>query len=164
MLEQGFFDNIGFYGPIILIFINMYSMWKYYTYVIFYILFIFLNEGFNRYLKLIFKEPRPIGYGDNTELGRPYTGIQIYGFPSGHVQSVFFSLTYSWLVLESPYIFMLELFICFVSMYQRIKYKRHSLKQAIAGGIVGIVFGYVSYYFVKLCWIARGSMLDIDIL
>lgn len=156
MLEQGFFDNIGFYAPIILIFTNIYSMWKNYTYTIFYIIFIFLNEGFNRYLKLLFKEPRPIGYGDNTELGRPYKGAHLYGLPSGHAQSVFFSLIYSWCVLESPYIFMFELFICLVSMYQRIKYKRHSLKQVIIGGIVGTAVGYVSYYFVKIVWIARG--------
>ncbi len=157
MLEQNIFDNIGFYAPFILVVINSYSMWEKYIYFIFYLIFIFINEGLNRYLKLIFKQPRPIGYGDNTEMRIVYKGAHLYGMPSGHAQSVFFSLIYSWLVLESPYLFIFELFICFVSLYQRIKYKKHTLNQVLIGSLVGGSFGFFGYYFVKNIWISRGK-------
>ncbi len=157
MIEQNFFDNIGFYAPFLLVVINSYFMWKKYIYFIFYLIFVFVNEGLTRYLKLIFKQPRPIGYGDNTEMRTVYRGAHLYGMPSGHAQSVFFSLTYAWFVLESPYLFLVELFICFVSLYQRVKYRRHTLNQVLVGSLFGIGFGALSYYFVKNVWISGGK-------
>lgn len=158
MSDLSFFDTIGFYAPFILLVTNSYFMYTKTIYFIFYLIFIFANEWLNRFLKTIFKQPRPIGYGDNIETKIVYQGAHLYGMPSGHIQSVFFSLAYSWFVLESPYLFFFELFICFVSAYQRIKYKRHTLNQVIVGSIVGLGFGTICYYFVKDFFIGRGGI------
>ena len=123
--------------------------------MIYYFVFLFLNNLLNQTIKVLVKQPRPTGYKELKDMDHAnYTGVQIYGMPSGHSQSVFFSLTFSWCVVRSVPLLILGLFICAVTLYQRWKYKKHSIEQLAVGAFVGSCFGYFVYYFVKtnLSW------------
>jgi membrane-associated phospholipid phosphatase len=143
-------DVIGFNGGLISFFINIFGLWKQQTYLWFYFIFIFMNEYLNQILKLIIREDRPNDYKKMTDINvNAYSGAHVYGMPSGHSQSVFFSATYLWLVIESFPILMIQLFICSLTLYQRWKYKKHSVSQLVVGAFVGILFANVTYYLIK---------------
>ena len=73
----------------------------------------------------------------------------MYGMPSAHAQSVFMSLTFLYLVKESPAWLLGELFIAGLTVYQRWKYNRHTLEQLGVGALLGSLVAYVGYYTVK---------------
>ena len=146
---QNILDKIGFYGIFILFFINIVYLRKQQGYFWFYLIFIFVNEYLNRVLKLIIREDRPQGYDNVLEVNNVYTGAHVYGMPSGHSQSAFFSTAYLWFVTGSVPLLLFELFICALTVYQRWKYKKHTILQLTVGGIVGILFANSVYYLVK---------------
>ena len=144
------FDIIGFNGPFISFFINVFGLWKQQSYLWFYFIFIFMNEYLNQILKLIIREDRPKDYKKITDTNiNAYNGAHVYGMPSGHSQSVFFSAVYLWLVIESFPILIIQLFICSLTVYQRWKYKKHSISQLAVGAIVGALFANVIYHLIK---------------
>ena len=49
------FDIIGFYGPILLFFIVVYSLWDRQKYVLLYTLCFFINTILNKFLKIVFR-------------------------------------------------------------------------------------------------------------
>lgn len=143
-------DSAGFYGMFIMATINGFALWKQQTYLIYYFVFLFLNNILNQTIKVLVKQPRPTGYKELKDMDHAnYTGVHLYGMPSGHSQSVFFSLTFLWCVVRSVPLFILGLFICAITLYQRWKYKKHSIEQLAVGAFVGSCFGYFVYYFVK---------------
>ena len=95
-----------------------------------------INYCTNGALKLIFREPRPDGniVFDSHEIT---TGSERYGMPSGHAQSVAFSSMFSYLITKSPKILMGTSFISVITIYQRYKYKRHTIGQLFVGTIIG---------------------------
>jgi membrane-associated phospholipid phosphatase len=132
------FDFIGYYGPIILLIATimlMISRTKVLTlYIVFFIINIFLNKA----LKLLIREPRPAGdilfsNKENTE------GSEQYGMPSGHAQSVAFTAMFLYLFTKpsQTYLIMGACFIGAITLYQRYKYKRHSISQLLVGTTVG---------------------------
>ncbi len=130
------FDYIGYYGPIILLVIAIMILISRTKTLVLYILFFIVNIFMNRSLKLLFREPRPTGNtlfndSENTE------GSEQYGMPSGHAQSVAYTATFLYLFTKSPDIFMGACFIGAITVYQRYKYKRHSISQLLAGATVG---------------------------
>jgi len=145
---QNIVDRIGFSGIFILFFINVVYLRKQQGYFWFYLIFIFANEYLNQVLKLIIREDRPQGYDKVVEVNI-YSGAHVYGMPSGHSQSAFFSTVYLWLVTGSVPLLLFELFICALTVYQRWKYKKHTISQLAVGGIVGILFANIGYYLVK---------------
>ena len=108
------------------------------------------------------KEPRPKGYADKQyEDDGVYQGISyraevedrsswsnsaevyhstiaLYGMPSGHSSAVWFSTIFLWLVKKSPYLLILELAICFNTMYQRWSFRKHSIEQIAVGGSIAL--------------------------
>lgn len=130
------FDKIGYYGPVILLITTICLIFSRTRLLLFYISFFIINSYFNKVLKLIIREPRPEGqilFNDN-ELT---TGSEKYGMPSGHAQSVAFSAMFSYLITKSPKILMGMSFIGATTLYQRYKYKRHTIGQLFAGTIIG---------------------------
>lgn len=130
------FDYVGYYGPIILLVTAIMILISRTKTLVLYILFFIVNIFMNRSLKLLFREPRPTGntlFNDfeNTE------GSEQYGMPSGHAQSVAYTATFLYLFTKSPDIFMGACFIGAITVYQRYKYKRHSISQLLAGATVG---------------------------
>ena len=130
------FDNIGYYGPIILLVITIMLLIAKTKILIIYVLFFIANIYLNGVLKLLIREPRPSGNilfndSENTE------GGERYGMPSGHAQSVSYTATFLYLFTKSPDIFMGACFIGAITIYQRYKYKRHSTIQLLTGATIG---------------------------
>jgi len=146
---ENIFDKIGFYGLFVLFFMNIVYLRKQQGYLWGYFIFIFINEYLNRILKSIIREDRPHGYDKVVEVDNIYSGAHVYGMPSGHSQSVFFSTAYLWLVIESVPLLLIQLFICGVTVYQRWKYKKHTISQLAVGGVIGILFANNVYYLIK---------------
>jgi len=79
-----------------------------------------------------------------------YTGIQEYGMPSGHSQLAFGLVTYSYLVKQSTMNMIGGMFIISLTLYQRWKYKRHSIEQLGIGAVVGILVAYIGYTLITM--------------
>ncbi len=118
-----------------------------------YINFLIINEFINRILKSSFREPRPkntIVFNDYIfNSFDKYTGSQIYGMPSGHAQSIFYSISFLYLTTKSPILLIISLFIAALTLYQRWKYRNHTVAQLVMGSIVGTLFGSIVYYFIN---------------
>jgi membrane-associated phospholipid phosphatase len=84
-------------------------------------------------------------------------GVQEYGMPSGHAQSVFFSLIFIHYALKNDWLTFFYFCIAIITAVQRIIYKNHSLEQVIAGGIVGGCLGYLAWIYLPawVGWIER---------
>ena len=139
------FDTVGFYGPLIvmgLVIIDLFSQPKY-NWV--YIFFIVANDILNRGLKLMFREPRPEGRIQFSER-ESYTGASKYGMPSGHAQSIGFSLMYLWLVRTMDATWILSSFIGALTLYQRWKYRNHSIIQLLVGFLCGCGFAWFVWW------------------
>ena len=108
-------DSIGFYGPVILAITNIYYLFYRKTYLYAYILFLIINSFINRILKEIIREPRP----NNQRFMKFESKDDIYGMPSGHAQSIFYSTTFLYLTTASYYLLIISLFVCALTIYQR---------------------------------------------
>jgi len=138
-------DGVGFFGPLIvmgLVIVDLFSQPKY-NWV--YIFFIVANDILNRGLKLIFREPRPEGRIPFSE-HESYTGASKYGMPSGHAQSIGFSLMYLWLVRTMDATWILSSFIGALTLYQRWKYRNHSMIQLLVGFLCGCCFAWFVWW------------------
>jgi membrane-associated phospholipid phosphatase len=142
------FDYIGHYGPVILFVFTFYSLLYKSKYLFVYIIGIIMNSFLNIYLKQILKEPRPSNsknFIDSEQLH----GKNFYGLPSGHAQSVAFSLTFLYLT-KGPIAFIYVMScVAVITIYQRWKYRRHTGKQLIIGTIIGSLFAWVIYGYKK---------------
>ena len=98
-------------------------------------------------LKNIIQQHRP-NHGKKI-MNENYEGVELYGMPSGHAQSVFFSLSFLYFVKGSPSWLIIELFISALTLYQRWKYRQHTSEQLFVGSIVGIGFAYFTYWITK---------------
>mgnify|MGYP000026166406 CR=1 FL=1 len=149
------FTKLGSFGPIILYIAASYLLWKKNTSFYYYQVGFFTSAILNLVLKGIFKQPRPSedprefnlaiknGHRFIFKNGIPH---DIFGMPSGHAQSVFFSAMFILLTLKiTPYIASIYLFIVLNTGYQSVKYKYHTISQVIIGGLIGLSLGYIWY-------------------
>jgi hypothetical protein len=135
-------DIIGFNGPIILFLTSIIKLWKQ-KYIYGYLLFYIINIFINNLLKNTIKQARP----NNTmnTITEKYPGVHKYGMPSYHTQSVFFSLTFLFLVKKSVFLLLIECFIAFITIYQRWINHHHTIEQLVVGSIIGIINAYIGY-------------------
>lgn len=140
-------DTIGFLGPFILLGIGIWQLWYNRIYWFAYLVIFSMNSVINKVAKSILKQPRP--HDGESIMNENYAGEEIYGMPSGHAQSVFSSLTFLYLVKGSPAWLFGELFIAGLTVYQRWKYRRHTVEQLGVGSVLGVVVAYVGYYVTK---------------
>lgn len=140
-------DYIGYNGDEIIILLVILHIFNRIPYLLSYFIFYFLNKIINQVLKSSIKEKRP-------ENGRFVNGeyddqINNYGMPSFHMQSMLYSTIFLYLSIGSPKILLLcMIFICF-TIYQKIKYNRHTVIQLIIGMTIGCINGYLFYEFTK---------------
>jgi membrane-associated phospholipid phosphatase len=141
-----YMDLVGFYGPLIIGLINAFALWCRKIYLISYVLFFAVNSFINGILKNIIQQSRPSGqiYLNDHDVV-PDSAPSKYGMPSGHAQSVGYSVTFLYLVVHSPAVLCASLFIGVLTVYQRFKYRRHTISQLFAGLIIGSIVGMVSY-------------------
>jgi membrane-associated phospholipid phosphatase len=139
-------DTIGYYGPVILFATTFYFLIKRTPYLIVFTLGSIVNTLLNKMIKVITREPRPKNQIPFLENEDHSNEIEQYGFPSGYAQSVFFSLTFLAMTQKSQTIIYFMTMLCTITIYQRYKYRRHTIKQLVAGSIIGTLFSYVLVY------------------
>ena len=142
-------------GPLILLFTSFILLWNKTTFLYYYFFGFFLNIILNLILKGLFKQPRPLEgkrifqialkYGSDYKYmnGIPF---DMFGMPSGHAQSVFYSTVFIYLTLKNKKIALLYLLISLITLYQRVEYQMHTVLQVIIGSIIGAGFSYCIYY------------------
>jgi membrane-associated phospholipid phosphatase len=154
MIEQ-IFDFIGGFGPLMMFFVSIKLLWSKSNLLAYYSYGFFLDIILNLILKGIFKQPRP---SEDPELfklavksgnrfrfpnGFPH---DIFGMPSGHASSVFYSSIFIYLSLKNTKISILYILFSLLVVSHRIYFNHHTFIQIIVGSIVGILFGSFMYY------------------
>ena len=149
------FNEFGAFGPIILIFLSMYLLWNKHNLFFYYTVGVFIDNILNLILKGLFLQPRPtidkkvfdlaLKHGKRFIFkdGMPY---YLFGMPSGHSQSSFFSTIFVYLSLRKNNIGYTYLAISLLTMLQRVVYNHHSVLQVCVGAIIGCCSGYFFYY------------------
>ena len=142
-------DLIGFFGPHILFLITLYLLYSRKHYLFVYIFACVLNGIINLILKGIIRQKRPDGDTDIFNKNKKYEriGSNNFGMPSGHSQYVVFSTIYIYLVLNNTNITLFYALVSLITMFQRVKYQNHFLKQVIVGALLGGSLAYCSYLF-----------------
>ena len=152
MTKQFFY--IGNYGPYLLLIVTIYLLWSKQKLLFYYLVGFLVNALLNIFLKYIFKQPRP---SDDTNLFKISlkTGnesifknkipFNIYGMPSGHAQTTFYSTIFIWFALKNKKIFTLYFLFSLFVIYQRIYFSYHTVIQVIAGSLIGCGFAYCVY-------------------
>ena len=141
-------DLIGYYGPIILFSMTFYSLIERTQYLLVFTIGSVLNTFLNTFLKTIFREPRPKGqipFIDHDDL----IGAQQYGFPSGHAQASFYSLAFLFFANGPISMIYFMTIITFLTLYQRWKYRRHSVRQLAFGSLIGGSLAWVLVYLTQ---------------
>jgi membrane-associated phospholipid phosphatase len=143
--------EIGSYGPGILFCYSLYLLWAKDNLLAYYVIGTLLDAILNLILKGLLQQPRPsedpkefalaLKHGKRFVFnnGIPY---DIFGMPSGHAQSCFFSTVFVFLSIKKYNSLCVYLLISFLTIYQRVKYNYHTVWQVIAGAIVGSVFAW----------------------
>ena len=143
-------DIVGYEGPNISLVITSVALLDQKKYLGSFILFYFVDYYLIGLLKNMIEEPRPKGYLDKkNDDGGKYEGIAFYGMPSGHSAIVWYSTVFLWLVKRSPYLLIIELVICFNTMYQRWSFKKHSIEQLAVGALLGGSVAWISVLVTK---------------
>lgn len=140
--------GIGYYGPLLLIAMNLYFLYDRFFWFIVYLIFVVVNTIVNKLLKIIIKEPRPIDskkYGSFEKLENE----EKYGMPSGHAQSSGFSIIFYYFLFGIDQAFYLMLFITGITVFQRSYNKNHTIPQLLIGLTIGGLFSYIVFSIAK---------------
>ena len=152
------FNDIGSFGPLILIFLSMHLLWNNSNLFFYYTIGVFLNAILNLILKGLLQQPRPSEDLKTFNLalnnGKRFifkNGIphDIFGMPSGHTQSMIFSTIFIYFSLRKKNWLYVYLFISVLTMAQRVVYNHHTIFQVIVGALVGAGFGYLVYFLAR---------------
>jgi len=152
--------GFGEYSPIVLFFLSLFLLYDKANLFFFYLLGFIINIFLNIILKGLFQQPRP---KENSQLfhlamnnakkstflhGIPFN---IFGMPSGHAQSAFYSLVYIFLALKNknPNITFIYVILSLLTLYQRYYEQYHSIAQLFVGSMVGSAFAFLMYYIAK---------------
>lgn len=148
------YDEVGSYGPNILILLSIYLLWDQNNLFFYYVIGIIIDSIMNLILKGIIQEPRPsfnskefnLALKNNKRFvykdGIPF---DIFGMPSGHSSSVIFSTIFIHLALRKTKWLYIYLTISAIVISQRVVYEYHTIYQVIAGAFVGALLAYVVY-------------------
>jgi membrane-associated phospholipid phosphatase len=141
-------DSVGFFAPFLLIISTVLLLWSSdkSTYLVLYLVGVVFNSLVNIILKALFQQPRP-----QEDKKMFHTGKRMaydkYGMPSGHAQSTLYSTIFVHFVLKNGWITAAYLCISLISLFQRFKYKNHTILQLILGAMVGSVVGYTVFRY-----------------
>jgi membrane-associated phospholipid phosphatase len=152
------YNEIGSYGPNILILLSLFLLWDHQNLFFYYIVGILIDSTLNIILKGFIQQPRPnfdskefdLALKNNKRFifkdGIPY---DLFGMPSGHSSSVMFSTIFVYLALRKTNMLYLYLFISFITMSQRIVYNHHTFAQVFVGMFVGSLVAYLFYHLAE---------------
>jgi len=136
---------IGYFSYRI-IFVIIVSYFLYYRIFFWLWVYVFLyaiNIWIIKLLQKKWRDPRPLNGIEFME--NEFRNYEYYGMPSGHTQSVFFSLVFFFMITRSVYWLLLMLFIAVCTISQRLIYRKHTLLQVIIGGLIGSLYGYFTF-------------------
>lgn len=155
---MGILYELGSYGPIIMLLLSWFLLWDNKNLFFYYTVGIFANSILNIILKGIIQEPRPLYDKDKVKLALTYTkqyfyqdGIpfNIFGMPSGHAQSSFFSVAFMYFALKDKNLLYFYSLFSLLICYQRYYFNYHSILQLVIGAITGLSFGYFVYQLAR---------------
>jgi membrane-associated phospholipid phosphatase len=142
------FDYIGFYGPNILFILSLVVLRNKMNLMLVYVVGFIANTLLNHILKGAFQQPRPteeIHLFQMEQLYRKQIGFDRYGMPSGHAQSVLYSTAFIYYAFKNIKVTTLYLIVSLMTLYQRVKFKNHTVFQVIIGSLVGFLVGFSFY-------------------
>jgi membrane-associated phospholipid phosphatase len=145
-------DLIGFYVPLVLFIVACFFLWSKPIYLITYLFGFFINIGINSFSKAIIQEPRPsedkhILNPAKTHLKR--YSFDKYGMPSGHAQGAFYTASFLFFSLKHNLLSLFCFLLSLLTLFQRVKYKNHTVPQVVIGSVVGLAVGYLFYLMAK---------------
>jgi len=160
-------DLIGFYSFNILSLVAMVTLYQRWALLLIYIVGGVANLYLNWGLKALIRDPRPphplpmILFP--VDPSRPvttdthyYVGLEKYGFPSGHAQLVFYALAFLYFIQRRiTRVWTLCLLVAILTLYQRLKYRRHTVEQLLAGVLVGTLTGWLTSEMTKTSTFTR---------
>lgn len=148
MVIQGV-DAVGYVAPKTLSILALYFLRNHSKYFVMFVLGYVVNYYTNKYLKSVFKQPRPSDQIRNPlfekNIKDGHESENKYGMPSGHAQRCFFAIGYVYWVRRSKNILFPMLLLGGISLYQGLKYRRHTVEQLVAGSLIGITLSYVFF-------------------
>lgn len=109
--------------------------------------FVVFNQGLNGLLKHICHQPRPDNQINIVEHDSKTN--QNMGMPSGHSQSVAFSMTYLFLSQTNFYVNAVGLVMSGLTLAQRLVYRKHTPTQVVVGTSLGGLVGYIAHISTK---------------
>ena len=155
-MSHGLFYLIGSYGPLILVILSWFLLWDHHKLFFYYTLGLFVNSLLNIILKAIIQEPRPMFDPKKVHLlktnfrnyfyknGIPF---DVYGMPSGHVQSSVFSSIFVYLCLRETKWNYIYIPLTLITAWQRVHFYFHSISQVLMGALTGSAFAYLFFKF-----------------
>lgn len=138
--------DAGKYGPGFMVIIAVWQLYYLPKYLIWFFVFLWINESIIIFAKKIIQQPRPgqsvLQDSQNAEYG-------YYGMPSGHAQHALFIMSFVWLVNPSWVVLCIYVIITGITILQRYTAKLHTLEQLFVGGIFGSVVAYLSVMIMR---------------
>jgi len=154
-LGKNIMTYTGLYGPLILFFFSLYVLRHKRNFLIYYSFGFFINVLLNLVLKKLIQQPRPredIHVPNIIPTNGKRYGYDVYGMPSGHAQTVFYSITFTYLVLTNKFrdfkwswTLLLFLLIGLITLFQRVLYKNHTILQVLVGSLIGTGIAYIFF-------------------
>jgi membrane-associated phospholipid phosphatase len=150
--------EIGTYGPGILFCYSLYLLWEKDNLLAYYSIGTFIDAILNLILKGLLQQPRPSEDPKQFALALKHgkrfifnNGIphDIFGMPSGHAQSCFFSTAFVFLSIKKYNSLCIYILITLITIYQRVKYNYHTAWQVIIGSSIGILVAYCMHYLLQ---------------
>ena len=133
--------NVGMYGHLIMVLIAIWQLYYLPKYLIWFFVFLWINESIIIFAKQILRQPRP---GQHVLRDSQNAEYAYYGMPSGHAQHALFIMGFLWFVNPSWVILCLYIVIAGITIMERYHTKQHTLEQLIVGGISGFIIAYIS--------------------
>ena len=141
---------IGYYGYLTMPIVSAIAIISKYNFtkqglllILSFSVFALFNQVFNASLKRIIMQARPtnqiniVPHDANTH---PRMGM-----PSGHSQSVAFSLMFLFKAVESNFFRVIGTIMTLLTVLQRINYRKHTKLQVLVGFTLGSMMGYLGY-------------------
>jgi membrane-associated phospholipid phosphatase len=170
-----YMDLLGFYGFFVIMLVVLAHIHSHVWELVCFVVGMGGSIVSNKWLKSVIRDPRPThpvplrlpswGWwggvegveGVDVTDATWYQGSETYGYPSGHAQLALYALTFLGGVLWSHrlglgggwgwwwYVYVMCIFVACVTLYQRWKYRRHTVEQLWVGAVLGILWGWGAY-------------------